>query len=101
MTIEGGGRAGMIAPDETTFEWIDGREGAPAADVLDDAIARWRDLRPDAGAAFDREIVVDAAALSPQVTWGTTPGMVVPVTGAVPDPHDFDSPADREAVERA
>jgi 3-isopropylmalate/(R)-2-methylmalate dehydratase large subunit len=78
MTIEGGGRAGMIAPDDTTFAWVAERrvEVDPA----------WRDLRTDEGAAFDREIVVDAGALSPMVTWGTTPGQVVPVTGAVPEP---------------
>jgi 3-isopropylmalate/(R)-2-methylmalate dehydratase large subunit len=82
MTIEGGGRAGMIAPDETTFEWVIGRPGAPSE--LPDA---WRDLRTDEGAAFDKEIGVDAGALSPMVTWGTTPGMVVPVTEAVPEPR--------------
>jgi len=81
MTIEGGGRAGMIAPDDTTFEWVMGRPAAP--DELPDA---WRDLGTDRDATFDREIVVDAAALSPQVTWGTTPGQVVPVTAAVPEP---------------
>ena len=82
MTIEGGGRAGMIAPDQTTFEYVIGRPGAPSA-VPDD----WRTLRTDDGAAFDREIVVDAAALSPMVTWGTNPGMVVQVTDAVPAPE--------------
>ncbi len=82
MTIEAGGRAGMIAPDETTFEYVIGRPGAPSA-VPDD----WRTLRTDDGAAFDREIVVDAAALSPMVTWGTNPGMVVQVTDAVPAPE--------------
>jgi 3-isopropylmalate/(R)-2-methylmalate dehydratase large subunit len=82
MTIEGGGRAGMIAPDETTFEWVIGRPGAPSE--LPDA---WRDLRTDEGAAFDKEIDVDAGALSPMVTWGTTPGMVVPVTESVPEPR--------------
>jgi 3-isopropylmalate/(R)-2-methylmalate dehydratase large subunit len=81
MTIEGGGRAGMVAPDETTFEWVIGRPGAP--DSVPDA---WRDLRTEDAATFDREIEVDASALSPMVTWGTTPGMVVPVTGAVPQP---------------
>jgi 3-isopropylmalate/(R)-2-methylmalate dehydratase large subunit len=82
MTIEGGGRAGMVAPDETTFEWVIGRPGAPA-----EVAAQWRDLKTDDGAQFDKEIEVDASALSPMVTWGTNPGMVVPVTGAVPDPH--------------
>ncbi|HYN91211.1 MAG TPA: 3-isopropylmalate dehydratase large subunit [Thermoleophilaceae bacterium] len=82
MTIEGGGRAGMIAPDDTTFEWVDGREAAPERLPLDE----WRELRTDEGASFDREVVVDASAVSPQVTWGTNPGMVVGVTGAVPEP---------------
>ena len=86
MTIEGGGRAGMIAPDETTFEWLRGRPAAPAD--FDEAVARWRELYTDDGATFDKEVVVDASALSPQVTWGTTPEMVAPVTGAVPDPRD-------------
>jgi 3-isopropylmalate/(R)-2-methylmalate dehydratase large subunit len=82
MTIEGGGRAGMIAPDETTFEWVEGRPAAADPLPLDE----WRALHSDAGAEFDREVVIDAAELSPQVTWGTTPGMVVDVTGAVPEP---------------
>jgi 3-isopropylmalate/(R)-2-methylmalate dehydratase large subunit len=82
MTIEAGGRAGMIAPDDTTFEWVEGRDAAPDPLPLDD----WRALRSDEGASFDREVVVDAAAISPQVTWGTTPGMVVGVTGTVPEP---------------
>jgi 3-isopropylmalate/(R)-2-methylmalate dehydratase large subunit len=86
MTIEGGGRAGMIAPDETTFEWIRGRPAAPQD--MDEAIARWRELYTEDGAGFDKEVVVDAAQLSPQVTWGTTPEMVVPVTGAVPEPQN-------------
>src|SRR5689334_13307075 len=78
MTIEGGGRAGMVAADDTTFAWVEGRPGAPQGTELNRAVDRWRALRTDDGAAFDREIVVDAAALSPQVTWGTNPGMVVP-----------------------
>ncbi len=81
MTIEGGGRAGMIAPDDTTFEYVIGRPAAPSA-VPDD----WRELRTDPGAQFDRQVVVDAAAISPMVTWGTTPGMVVGVGAAVPQP---------------
>jgi 3-isopropylmalate/(R)-2-methylmalate dehydratase large subunit len=86
MTIEGGGRAGMVAPDETTFEWIDGRRAAPAD--FDAAVAEWRGLPTEDGAEFDTEVEVDAAAISPMVTWGTTPGQVVQVTGAVPDPAD-------------
>jgi 3-isopropylmalate/(R)-2-methylmalate dehydratase large subunit len=81
MTIEGGGRAGMIAPDATTFEWVLGRPGGPG-----DVPESWRSLKTDEGATFDREVIVDAAALSPMVTWGTTPGMVVPVTASVPEP---------------
>jgi 3-isopropylmalate/(R)-2-methylmalate dehydratase large subunit len=103
MTIEGGGRAGMIAPDETTFAWFTDqrRPGAPEGAELDAAIERWRELRSDEGASFDREVVVDASALSPQVTWGTNPGMVRAVTECVPSPDDFEHPADREATERA
>ncbi|HEY1273673.1 MAG TPA: 3-isopropylmalate dehydratase large subunit [Thermoleophilaceae bacterium] len=83
MTIEGGGRAGMVAPDQTTFEWVAGREAAPDPLPVDE----WSALRTDEGASFDREIAIDAGALSPQVTWGTNPGMVVEVTGAVPEPE--------------
>ena len=81
MTIEAGGRAGMVAPDETTFEWVMGRPGAPG-EVPD----QWRSLSTEAGAGFDSEVVVDAGALSPMVTWGTSPGMVVGVTDTVPEP---------------
>ena len=82
MTIEGGGRAGMIAPDSTTFEWVEGRPGAPPELPLE----QWRQLRTDDGAEFDFEVRIDASELSPQVTWGTTPSMVTDVTGAVPEP---------------
>jgi 3-isopropylmalate/(R)-2-methylmalate dehydratase large subunit len=82
MTIEGGGRAGMIAPDDTTFAWVEGRGAAPDPLPLDE----WRALHTDEHVDFDREVLIDASELSPQVTWGTTPGMVVDVTGAVPDP---------------
>jgi 3-isopropylmalate/(R)-2-methylmalate dehydratase large subunit len=99
MTIEGGGRAGMVAPDETTFDYIRGKQGAPAD--FDAAVERWRELPSDEGASFDTEVEIDASAISPMVTWGTTPGMVVQVTDAVPDPSRMDSPADREAAERA
>ena len=92
MTIEGGGRAGMIAPDETTFEWIEGREVAPAD--MDAAVERWRSLPTEEGASFDTEVEIDATSISPMVTWGTTPGQVVEVTAEVPDPAD-------ESAERA
>jgi 3-isopropylmalate/(R)-2-methylmalate dehydratase large subunit len=82
MTIEGGGRAGMIAPDDTTFEWVIGRPGAPS-----DVPEAWRSLHTDSGAEFDRQVTVDASAISPMVTWGTNPGMVVPVSDAVPEPR--------------
>ena len=82
MTIEGGGRAGMIAPDETTFEWVDGRPAAPAELPLD----AWRELHSDDGAQFDAEVEIDVSEISPQVTWGTTPGMVTDVTASVPEP---------------
>jgi 3-isopropylmalate/(R)-2-methylmalate dehydratase large subunit len=99
MTIEGGGRAGMVAPDEATFDYIRGKAAAP--DDLDAAVERWRQLPSDEGASFDTEVEIDASAISPMVTWGTTPGMVVQVTDQVPDPARMDSPADREAAERA
>jgi 3-isopropylmalate/(R)-2-methylmalate dehydratase large subunit len=99
MTIEGGGRAGMIAPDETTFEWVRGRPGAP--DDFEAAVAAWHELPSEEGASFDTEVEIDAGDIAPMVTWGTSPGMVVEVTDAVPDPAAMDSPADRESAERA
>ena len=99
MTIEGGGRAGMIAPDDVTFAYMEGRPAVP--DALDAAVERWRELPTEDGAGFDREVEIDAADLSPMVTWGTTPGMVVEVTDSVPDPARLGSPADRESAERA
>jgi 3-isopropylmalate/(R)-2-methylmalate dehydratase large subunit len=99
MTIEGGGRAGMVAPDETTFDYIRGKPGAP--NDFDAAMEGWRELPTDEGASFDTEVDIDAPAISPMITWGTTPGMVVQVTDAVPDPGRMDSPGDREAAERA
>jgi 3-isopropylmalate/(R)-2-methylmalate dehydratase large subunit len=86
MTIEAGGRAGMIAPDDTTFAWVQDRPAAPRGAAFEDAIERWRALRTDDAASFDTEVAVDAGALSPMVTWGTTPEHVVPVTAAVPEP---------------
>ncbi len=99
MSIEGGGRAGMIAPDAPTFAWLEGRPGAPRDFAA--AVERWRELPSDWDARFDTEVTVDAASLAPQVTWGTTPGMVAPVTGRVPTPDDYDDPADRDGVRRA
>jgi 3-isopropylmalate/(R)-2-methylmalate dehydratase large subunit len=99
MTIEGGGRAGMVAPDETTFAYMEGRPGLP--DEFEAAVERWRALPTEDGASFDTEVEIDAGSLAPMVTWGTTPGMVVEVTDSVPDPSTLDSPADRESAERA
>ncbi|MFM8761850.1 MAG: 3-isopropylmalate dehydratase large subunit, partial [Solirubrobacterales bacterium] len=96
MTIEGGGRAGMIAPDETTFEWVEGRPAAPKGGEWDELLARWKQLRTDEGATFDTEVEVDVAAISPQVTWGTNPEMVVGVGDSVPEPA---SDGDERALE--
>jgi 3-isopropylmalate/(R)-2-methylmalate dehydratase large subunit len=103
MTIEGGGRAGMVAPDDVTFEWFERSErpGAGSGAALAEAIESWRRWHSDADASFDREVLVDVAAISPQVTWGTNPGMVVGVADHVPSPDDFDDAADRDATERA
>jgi 3-isopropylmalate/(R)-2-methylmalate dehydratase large subunit len=98
MTIEGGGRAGMIAPDETTFDFVRGKPGAP--EDFDAAVARWRELPTEEGATFDQEMDVVAGDISPMVTWGTNPGMVVEVTDAVPDPAAL-AADDRESAERA
>jgi 3-isopropylmalate/(R)-2-methylmalate dehydratase large subunit len=101
MSIEAGARAGMIAPDETTVAYLEGREHAPKGADWDVAVETWTALRTDEGATFDRTVVIDASELAPHVTWGTNPGMVLPVTERVPDPASFASPADRAAAERA
>jgi len=101
MSIEAGARAGMIAPDETTFAYLEGRPGAPRGSVWEDALDRWRGLPTDPGARFDREIEIEVGTIRPQVTWGTNPGMVVPIDGAVPDPSGLDDPDARAAAERA
>jgi len=101
MSIEAGARAGMIAPDETPFDYLRCRSYAPTGAEWDAAVEAWRKLRTDPGAAFDETVVSDASELEPYVTWGTNPGMVVPVTGRVPDPASFSSSADRAAAERA
>ena len=101
MSIEGGARAGMIAPDETTFEYVRTRPYAPKGDELEALIEQWRQLPTDAGAAYDQTVVINAGDLAPFVTWGTKPDMVVPITGQVPDPNSFETTAEREAAERA
>jgi 3-isopropylmalate/(R)-2-methylmalate dehydratase large subunit len=101
MSIEAGARAGMIAPDDTTFAYLEGRPAAPQGAAWDEAVDRWRALPSDPDATFDRVVELDVSELAPQVSWGTNPGMVVPVDGVVPDPADFDDPAERDATERA
>jgi 3-isopropylmalate/(R)-2-methylmalate dehydratase large subunit len=101
MSIEGGARAGLIAPDETTFRYVRGRKYAPKSKGLEEAEEHWRELRTDEGATFDRSVQLDAGQMKPQVTWGTTPAMVTDVTGSVPDPEDFADPHMRKAAARA
>jgi 3-isopropylmalate/(R)-2-methylmalate dehydratase large subunit len=101
MSIEAGARAGMIAPDETTFEYLRGRPHAPEGEDWDAAVEYWRSLRTDEGAEFDAEVVLQAADIEPFVTWGTNPGQGLPISANVPDPQDFADETDREAAENA
>lgn len=101
MSIEAGARAGMIAPDETTFAYIEGRERAPKGAQWDAAVEYWKTLRTDDDAKFDAEVVIDAASLSPFVTWGTNPGQGVPINAVVPNPNDFNDASEKLAAEKA
>ncbi|WP_333808205.1 3-isopropylmalate dehydratase large subunit [Phenylobacterium sp.] len=101
LTIEGGARAGLVAPDETTFDYLRGRPSAPKGGAWDIALASWKTLFSDPDAVFDREVRIDASAIAPLVTWGTSPEDVVPVTGAAPSPEAFASPDKRASVARA
>ncbi|MGH9355368.1 MAG: 3-isopropylmalate dehydratase large subunit [Terriglobia bacterium] len=101
MSIEGGARAGMVAPDETTFAYMEGRPFVPCGKEFQTAVERWKLLPSDVGAAFDRVVELDASSIAPQVTWGTNPGMVTDITGRVPDPASFPDAAGREAATRA
>jgi 3-isopropylmalate/(R)-2-methylmalate dehydratase large subunit len=101
MSIEAGARAGLVAPDDTTFGYLEGRSHAPAGAAWEAALDHWRSLPTDPDATFDNEVVLDAAALSPYVTWGTNPGQAAPLSAAVPDPGSLDDPGDRAAAERA
>ncbi len=101
MTIEGGARAGLIAPDETTFEYMKGRPMAPKGAAWEAAVAYWKTLPSDEGAIYDKEVELDVSEIVPQVTWGTSPEDVVPVTGTVPSPEDFDNPAKQESAKMA
>ncbi len=101
MTIEAGARAGLIAPDETTFEYLKGRPSAPKGAAWEQAVAYWRTLPSDPGARYDKEVVLDAATVVPQVTWGTSPEDVLPITGTVPNPADIADEARRASMERS
>jgi 3-isopropylmalate/(R)-2-methylmalate dehydratase large subunit len=101
MSIEAGARAGMIAPDETTFAYLEGRPHAPSGEDWEAAKEYWRSLRTDDDATFDREVVINAAELTPFVTWGTNPGQGAPLDASVPDPSAYDDPTRRGAAERA
>jgi 3-isopropylmalate/(R)-2-methylmalate dehydratase large subunit len=101
MSIEGGARGGMIAPDDITFDYMRGRPNVPQGADFDAAVERWRSLPTDPDAAFDNVVQIDGPTLEPFVTWGTNPGMVAPVTGRVPDPSSFGTAGEREAAERA
>ena len=101
MSVEGGARAGLIAPDDTTFQYLHGRKHAPAGADWDTAIERWRMLPTDHGATYDKSITIDADTLEPMVTYGTNPGMGIPITSRVPSPADLADPNQRRALERA
>ncbi|HEY1734608.1 MAG TPA: 3-isopropylmalate dehydratase large subunit, partial [Acidimicrobiales bacterium] len=101
MSIEGGARAGMVAPDATTFEYLDGRLHAPKGQAWDDALAYWSTLPTDDGAQFDKDVTLDAALLVPHVTWGTNPAQVAPIDRTVPDPDSFAEAGERDAAARA
>jgi 3-isopropylmalate/(R)-2-methylmalate dehydratase large subunit len=101
MSIEAGARAGMIAPDQTTFDYLQGRPHAPEGEDWDAALAYWKTLRTDEDAVFDHEVRIDAASLSPFVTWGTNPGQGAPLSARIPDPASFEDPSDRFSAEKA
>ena len=101
MSIEAGARAGMIAPDQTTFDYLQGRDRAPQGANWDAAVAYWSQLTSDPDATFDKEVVIDAATLSPFVTWGTNPGQGLPLSASVPSPEDFDDDVARDSAARA
>ena len=99
MSIEAGARAGMISPDRTTFEYLRGREMGPSDHEYDEVVAEWQKLATDEGAHFDHATTVDVSELEPQVTWGTNPGMVIPISGSVPDPTEFEDSGMREVLQ--
>lgn len=101
MSIEGGARSGLIAPDQTTFDYIKGRPMAPTGEAWDKAVAYWKTLPTDAGAAYDKSVILQASDIAPSLTWGTSPEDVVQITGIVPDPESFEDPAKRVAAQKS
>jgi 3-isopropylmalate/(R)-2-methylmalate dehydratase large subunit len=101
MSIEAGAKAGLVAPDDTTFAYLEGRPHAPTGAAWERALDDWRSLATDEGAAFDKAVDLDAADIVPHVSWGTNPGQVAPITGAVPEPGSFADPSERDAARRA
>ena len=101
MSIEAGAKAGMIAPDQVTFDYLEGRRGTPNGDAWEQAVADWKTLPTDPGAEFDAEVIMDGSQITPQISWGTNPGQVAAISGSVPDPASFEDSSSREAAERA
>src|SRR5690606_22826409 len=101
MSIEGGARAGLIAPDETTFEYIKGKPAAPQGAAWDEAVAAWRDLASDPGASYDVLVTLDANELTPMITYGTNPGMGMPIAGTIPSPDDFSDQNAKAGLQKA
>lgn len=101
MSIEGGARAGLISPDDTTVEYLRGRRHVPKGEAFDEAAADWKSLATDEGATYDTIVEIEASEVEPQVTWGTNPGMCIPVTANVPSPDDTDKPSDKDEIQRA
>jgi 3-isopropylmalate/(R)-2-methylmalate dehydratase large subunit len=101
MSIEAGAKAGLVAPDDTTFAYLEGRRHAATGTAWEQGLDAWRALATDEGAAFDKAVDLDASAITPHVSWGTNPGQVVPITGEVPDPGTFADASERDAARRA
>jgi len=101
MSIEAGARAGMVAPDQVTFDYMRGRDNVPQAEDFEKAVSEWRKLSTDDGAEYHRVVLIKSEDLEPHVTWGTNPGMVVPISSRIPNPNDYSDEGERESVERA
>jgi len=101
MSIEAGAKAGLIAPDQTTFDYLKGRDHAPEGDAWEAAVEAWQQLATDDGARFDSEVVIDGSTIGPQISWGTNPGQVIPLDATIPDPASFETDGERQAAQRA